>query len=120
MNNEFDKRLKDIEQELTDLKTASEYSSVRSAVVTHSELVYTGSYKIVYNNKGEDVFSLIFTGIIEGETNLGEAMARTPVGGEQIVDVFTSYENDQYQEVTKQTTMVVVSNVPVASITRIS
>ena len=120
MNSEFDKRLKNIEQELTDLKTASEYSSIRSAAVTYSQLVYTGTYRIEYDNKGEDVFSIITTGIIQDNNTLGKALGRTPVAGVQIVEVFTSYENSQGQEVTKSTTMVVVSNVPVLNISRMS
>lgn len=119
MNNEFDKKIKNIEQELTDLKTASEYSSVRSAAVTYSQLVYTGTYRITYENRGEPVFSLVHTGIISDEEDLGGAMARTPEGNTQIVEVFTSYIDTTYQEITKYTTMVVVSNVVVTKIERI-
>lgn len=119
MGNEFDKRIKNIEQELTDLKTASEYSSVRSAAVTYSQLVYTGTYRITYENRGEPVFSIVHTGIIDDNEELGGAMARTPEGNIQIVEVFTSYLNSSYQEVTKSTTLVVVSNIAVAKIERI-
>jgi hypothetical protein len=120
MNREFEKRLKSIEQELTDLKTASEYSSVRSAASAYSELVYTGSYLITYDNHGEPIFSMVHTGLIEVQADLGRSMARTPQGGTQVVDIFTSYQDSGGQEVVKYTTMVVVSNVPVLSITRIS
>lgn len=120
MNSEFDKKLKDIEQELTDIKTASEYSSVRSAATAYSDLVYTGSYLITYDNRGEPIFSMVHTGLIEDQTDLGRSMARTPENGTQIVDIFTSYQDAGGQEVVKYTTMVVVSNVPVLSITRIS
>lgn len=119
MASEFDEKIKNIEQELTDLKTASEYSSVRSAAVTYSQLVYTGSYRITYDNRGEPVFSIIHTGIISDEEELGGAMARTPEGNTQTVDVFTSYMDSNNQEIVKYTTMVVVSNVPVTDITRI-
>lgn len=120
MNNDFEKKLKEIEQELTDLKTASEYSFVRSAATAYSGLVYTGSYLITYDNRGEPIFSIVRAGLIEDEADLGRSMARTPEGGTQIVDVFTSYLGSGGQEVIKYTTMVVISNVPVSSITRIS
>ena len=120
MNNEFDKRIKNIEQELTDLKTASEYSSVRSAAIKYSQTVYTGTYRITYENKGEPVFSLVHTGIISDEEDLGGAMPRTPEGNTQIVEVFTSYFDENNQEIVKYTTMVVVSNVAVTKIERIS
>lgn len=119
MNNEFDKRIKNIEQELTDLKTASEYSSVRSAAIKYSQTVYTGTYRITYQNVGEPVFSLVHTGIISDEEELGGARARTPEGNTQIVDVFTSYIDTNNQEITKYTTMVIVSNIPVVNIERL-
>lgn len=118
MNNGLENEIKFIEQELTDLKTASEYSSVRSAAVKYSELVYTGSYRIIYDNKGEPVFSTVYTGRIEDKDDLGSAMARTPVGNSQIVDVSTTFINTQFQPETFYTTLIVVSNVPVISITR--
>lgn len=118
MNNEFDKRIKNIERELTDLKTASEYSSVRSAAVNYSQLVYTGTYRITYENRGEPVFSIVHTGIISDEEELGGAMAHTPEGNTQIIEVFTSYIDANNQEITKYTTMVVVSNVVVTKIER--
>lgn len=120
MNNQFDEKIKKIERELTDLKTASEYSSIRSAAVTYSQQVYTGSYRITYENKGEPVFSIVHTGLISDEEDLGGASPRTPQGNIQIVDVSTSYTNAQSQEITKYTTLVVVSNIPVISIERIS
>lgn len=120
MGNEFDKRIKNIEQELTDLKTASEYSSIRSAAITYSQLVYTGTYRITYENRGEPVFSLVHTGIISDEEELGGAMAHTPEGNTQIVEVFTSYMDGQQHEVVKYTTMVVVSNVAVTKIENIT
>lgn len=119
MGNEFEKRIKNIEQELTDLKTASEYSSVRSAAITYSQTVYTGTYRITYENKGEPVFSLVHTGIISDEEELGGAMARTPEGNTQIVEVFTSYMNSQQQEIVKYTTLVVVANLAVTNIERV-
>lgn len=118
MRNEFDKRIKHIEDELRDLKTASEYSSVRSAAVTYGQLVYTGTYRITYANADEPVFSSIHTGIIGGE-DLGGANARTPQGNTQLVDVFTTYINSGGQEITVQTTLVIVSNLAVQSIERL-
>lgn len=119
MKSDLDEKLKYIEKELTDLKTASEYSSVRSAAVTYSQLVYTGTYKITYENKNEPIFSLIHTGIIADENDLGGARPRTPQNNIQYVDVFTSYMDLNNQEVTKTTTLVVVSNLAVKSIERI-
>lgn len=120
MRNDLDGKLKYIEQELTMLKTASEYSSVRSAAVTYSQLVYTGTYKITYENKAEPVFSIVHTGLIDDAEDLGGAMARTPENNIQYVEIFTSYINSSNQEVTKTTTLVVVSNLAVTKIERIS
>lgn len=119
MRSDLDEKLKYVEKELTDLKTASEYTSVRSAAVTYSQLVYTGTYKITYENKNEPVFSIVHNGIIADENDLGGARARTPEGNTQIVEVFTSYMDSNNQEVTKTTTLVVVSNLAVVKIERI-
>ena len=120
MNNNFEKEILSIERELTDLKTAAEFSSVRSAAITYSQLVYTGVYKITYENRGEPIFSFVYAGIIEDNEDIGDVMARTPSGNVQMVDVSTSYINQQFQPETLYTTMVVVSNVPVTRIERIS
>lgn len=119
MRNEFDEKITYIESELRDLKTASVYSSVRSAAVTYSQLVYTGTYKITYANADEPVFSIVHSGIIADKEDLGGASARTPQGNTQLVDVFTTYMDNNNQEITRQTTLVVVSNLAVQSIERL-
>lgn len=120
MDNNFEKEIQNIEKELTALKTAAEFSSVRSAAITYSQLVYTGVYRITYENKGEPIFSFVYAGIIENNEDIGDAMARTPSGNIQMVDVSTTFINQQFQPETLYTTMLVVSNVPVTKIERIS
>lgn len=117
MKNDFDIRFKNIEQELTDLKTATEYTSVRSAKYTYGTLVYSGVYRITYETAPEAIFSIV-SGNVTGD---GVALieARTPTNNHQIVDVMTTYfDGDNY--VTIQVPLSVVSNRAVTNIERIS
>lgn len=120
MQNNFSKRLKKIKEELLALKTASEYTSIRNVVATHSGTVYTGSYKITYESSSEPIFSQIYSGL--NKNSNGTIMLRTPQSGYQIVDVDTTYaviEQGSATPVTFQTSFVVISNIPVVSIERI-
>lgn len=85
MNNDFDEKLKQIERELLDIKTASVYSSVKSANFTTSFSVYTGVYQINYEGSNEQVLSNIYCGTSQGEW--GIAYIRTPEINSQIVEV---------------------------------
>lgn len=85
MNNEFDEKLKEIERELLDIKTASVYSSVKSANFTTSFSVYTGIYQINYENSNEQILSNIYCGRAQGDW--GIAYIRTPEINSQIIEV---------------------------------
>lgn len=117
MISEFDNRIKDIENELTALKTASEYSSVRSAYTSGTNNVYTGLYQINYNNpKGEPVMSMFY----KNDNNFGIIYGRTPGTNSQIVEVNSTRWNSSTQSYeTFTTSMRVVSNVPVTNIVRL-
>ena len=118
MTKDFENRIKKIEQELTNLKTSSEYSSVRSVHTASTTGVYTGLYRIDYSNpKNEPVMSLFY----KNDSNFGIPYGRTPSTTSQIVEVnSTRWSNTQQQYITETTSMVVVSNVAVTGITRIS
>ena len=121
MKNDFSERIKKIEDELLALKTASEYTSVRNTITTFSGRVRTGLYRITYQTNGETIISNIFSD--KTKQNYGGIYPRTPQGSTQIVEVDSSYaeiDHGSSHEVTYTMSFVVVSNVPVTSITRIS
>lgn len=118
MKNDFDKEVKDIEQELIDLKTASKYTSVRSALYTADALVYTGVYRIRYENADNPIFSIVYCNYMD--SHWGIAYPRTPNGNEQIVEIDTTFfDADLNEYVTKQAPLSIASNIPVAGIERI-
>lgn len=118
MKNEFESEIKKIEQELIDLKTASKYTSIRSAFHSTSTLVYTGMYRIRYNNNNNPIFSIIYCNFIG--SNYGLAYPRTPNGNEQIVEIDSTYfDGDSEQYVTQHLPLSIASNFPVISIERI-
>lgn len=116
MKKDFDQLIKDSENELLALKTASEYSSIRMTNFSSSTQVTTGLYRITYENSGEDIFSLIYCGVSSG--NWGVVSARTPVGNTQVIEVVTDIDVSSGWEVFSAP-LVVVSNIPVVRITRI-
>jgi hypothetical protein len=105
--NEFDQTIKKIESELLAIKTASQYTSVRSANFTSSISVQQGLYRVTYQNTGEPIFSFCYIGTNVEE--YGSPYPRTPQGNTQVIEV----KNDS------SAPLVIVSNVPVISITRI-
>lgn len=106
MRNEFDERIKKIEQELLDLKTASEFVSTRSACVENSVRVRTGIYEIKYeNNRGYRIATFI---IADNPDALAAGYLRTPTNSTtQLVEM----AGDGY--------VTIVSNLPVVSFTKI-
>lgn len=116
MENELTKRLKNIEQELIDLKTASLYTSTRNAFSASSGSAYTGLYKITYSNpNNERILSQVY---FNRQQSNGEIFARTISGNTQVVELNTTYAAGN-APVTYTTTFYVVSNVPVTSIVRL-
>lgn len=121
MDNEFADRIKKLNLELLALKTASLYTSIRNTVTAFSGNVYTGVYRIDYDNNGENIISDVYTN--KYRQVLGSVSLRTPQGSFQLVDVNTTYPDTSGgtgNPITYETSFVVVSNVPVTSITRIS
>lgn len=118
MNGNFEDRIKNIELELLALKTSSLYTSIRNTVTTHSNRVSTGTYKITYATNGESIMSEFYSDMYK--KSKGEISPRTPIGSSQVVDINTTYISpDGVTPVTYDISLVVVSNVPVTSITRI-
>lgn len=116
MANEFVNEIKNIESELLALKTASEYTSVKSAKTTTSQDVYTGLYQINYNTGGNEIVSMIYA----VNSNYTRLHPRTPGSSSQIVEVqSTRWNNSTQSYETFTNKMTVVSNVPVSSITRL-
>lgn len=115
----FDNRVKALENELLALKTASVYTSVRSASFTASNLVYTGLYRITYGPPAEEIFSIVLCGTSNRQWGVG--YPRTAGTNTQIVEVASDRYNSSTQTTTTlQVPLVVVSNRPVVSIERIS
>jgi len=121
MNRELELRLKQIEQEILDLKTASEYSSVRSSSIVDSELLSTGNYRVTFDNHGNEVFAAYFTRGAQGVRH-GGADAYPPQGSTQIVQVDASYASSDSPPVRVDYNVIltIVSNYPVVSIERIN
>ena len=118
--NDFDKTVKRIEQELLDLKTASEYSSTRSASFGSVNTVSTGLYRITYAPGNEAIMATAFCEMIIGTDLYGSARLRTPENGSQVVEVNTNYRNfDTQQMVVGEATLRIISNRLVTSIARI-
>lgn len=117
MNNEFDKELKYIEEELLKLKTASEYTSIKNASVFSNLRVTTGLYRITYKASDNPIIATAYKGIID---NRGYYYLRTPTGNTQIVEVVTTYwSNADQRYYTDENTLTIISNTPVESIVRI-
>jgi hypothetical protein len=118
MTQDFESEMKQIEQELIDLKTAAEYTSVRSANFTSGFLAEIGLYKITYTGS-QDILSFVYCADSSGLWGSGNVYARTPIGNEQYVEV--GYSEFVISGSTTETVpMVVISNAPIASIERIS
>lgn len=115
MAREFEKMVNSLEEEILNLKTASQYSSIRSAYSVGTT-VRTGLYRITYQDTGEDIFSFV-TGTPVSDNN-GTVWPRTPTGNNQIVEV--NSDAITYPSPTSDIRMTVISNIPVVSITRIS
>ena len=117
MENKFDRRLKDVEQELTDLKTAMEYTSVRSARYSYGTSVYSGTYRLTYEPSDEPIFSII-SASIAGEVG-GVVGEHTPTNNHQVIEVNTYYY-DGSSYIVEQAQLSVVSNRAVTAVERIS
>lgn len=117
MNNEFDKELKYIEEELLKIKTASEYTSIKNASIFSNLRVTTGLYRITYKSTTNAIIAMVYKGM---PGNYGRYYLRTPSGNTQIVEVVTTYwSNADQRYYTDENTLTIISNTPVESIVRI-
>ena len=118
MIDQLTKRLKNIEDEILHLKDAKEYSSVKSSFSQRVD-VYTGIYKVTFDNKNQQVLSEFFANLEEDDYFI--VGARPASGNEQILEVLTSFwSNEEQQIVTTTVSLIAVANYPITSITRIS
>lgn len=115
MKSDFDQRIKNMEQELTNLKSATEFTSIKSASFSASTNVRTGYYQIIYE-ANDGILSQVYCGSSSGVW--GMAYARTPNGNSQIVEI-TSDKGSGGSIVTYDVPLVIASNSPVISITRL-
>lgn len=114
MRNEFDERIKKIEQELLDLKTACEFVSTRSACVETSVAVNTGVYEIKYENPKSDYIATFI--IASDPLNMAVAYLRTPSNPTtQRVEIVASNSEGSWTGY-----VTIISNLPVVSFTKIS
>lgn len=117
MVNEFDQRIKRIEKEILDLKTASEYASMRNTYTTSATLT-NGLYQIEYDVQDEDILATAFRAV---DAYYCVPSLRTPSGNLQIMELQTKYwDNEQQAYITDSCPVTIISNYPVKSITRIS
>lgn len=118
MIDQLTKRLKNIEDEILRLKNAKEYASVKSSFSQRLD-VYTGIYKVIFDNKNQQVLSEYFANLVEYDFIV--IGARPASGNEQIVEVQTSYwSNEEQRVITTTVSLIAVANYPIVSITRIS
>lgn len=113
MQNNWDNKIKYIEDELLRLKTSNEYVSTRNAHYSTTTNVSTGLYKITYNNVQSDIVSMGFLGNI-GKNEATPPHFRTPSGNTQILEVSTTSMGTTYSY-----PLTIISNYSVASIVRI-
>lgn len=118
MRNEFDTRIKNIQNELLALKTAAEYSSIRNAFLSPTIRVTTGLYSVTYNPNGQAIMCEFY----RQDSNIPcRIYGRTPSGNTQVVEVTTTvWSNAEQRYITYENGLIISSNVPVVSITRIS
>lgn len=123
MENDFSKRIKNIEDEILALKTASEYSSVKSASATSPTTVRTGFYRVTFAPNEEPILARYFI----DTSSLGwvalnfRIYARTPETNSQVIEVNTSISLDLGQTATTYDLfLTILSNRQVVSIERIS
>lgn len=117
MKNDFDTEVKNIEKEILNLKTASEYVSIKNAYSV-SVAVTTGLYRITYAASDEPIISMAYKGIV---ANRGYYYLRTPGTNTQIAEVLTTYWSNQDQTYyTDNNSIIIISNRKVESIVRIS
>lgn len=114
MKNEFDNKIKEIEQELLDLKTACEFVSTRSACVQNSVAVNTGVYQIIYDNPRADHIATFI--IADDPNHMAGAFLRIPSNTTtQLVDIVASNTEQSWTG-----RVTIISNLPVVSFTKIS
>lgn len=115
MKNDFDTMIKEMEAEVLNLKTASEYASVKSSY-SLSTSVRTGLYRITYRATSEPVYAFAFGSRVND--NYGVAYLRTPSGNTQVVEINT--DEITYPSPTHTATLTIIANKPILSVTRIS
>lgn len=115
MNNEFDREINAFKRELLDIKTAADYTSVRSANYLTGVTLTTGLYRITYRDVDEPVFSFIYrTG------GWGTARGRTPDDNTQDIEIYTDEWDTESQSVVSHTVQIAIaSNLEVVSISKI-
>lgn len=118
MNHELESKIKNIEQEILDLKTATKYSSLRSSSTIYSQPLSTGNYRVTYNNHGNEVIALFFTEDTQGYRH-GPARALPLNGSTQTVQIDASYAIWNDAQVSRgdfTVILTIISNYPVVSI----
>lgn len=118
MIDELTKRIKNVEEELVRLKTARQYTSIKSANSAQIS-VHTGMYRVTYAGSNGQIISEAFTTLIG--RNYASLRMRPPSDNYQDVEVKSYYWDSPTQQFIDQTiTLSVVANYPIVSIERIS
>lgn len=110
----FSEEILYIENELLRLKTASNYTSVKSASYGEQWQVSTGLYEITYENGGNEICANAYLGSTGDKW--GRPHLRTPSDSKQIAEVITTDTSG----VVNTVNMTIVSNCPIISVKKIT
>lgn len=120
----FDKRIKALNQELLDLKTSSEYSSVRSSSLSSAMTVRTGVYRVTFGTTGEPIMARYY--INSAGSQIARALylrifPRTPSTNTQEIEINTTVPTDYGQSsITYDVNLTILANRPIIQVERIS
>jgi hypothetical protein len=115
---ELEKRIKNAEQEIIDLKTSSQYTSIRSINFSSGFKATIGTYRATFSDNN-GVLSLVYCSDSEGVWGSGIVYGRTPSGNTQIIEVgYSEYAlSGSSSDVVPIT---IISNSPVQSIQKLT
>ena len=122
MRDDFDKKIKNLEREILDLKTACEYTSVRSSSITNSQVLNTGNYQVTFDNDGDEIMSMFFVNDPTGQ-HFGSVFALPPQGSTQTLLIDATdyqYSGATVVPVNFNVRLTAISNYPITNIVKIS
>lgn len=86
MQNEFEQRIKKIEEELLALKTGSKYTSAKPMNYQSVDVTESGVYRVAYKDNGENILAFILNAL--PIQLYEEVRARSILGTTQDVEIY--------------------------------